>query len=454
MQPMRIGLARWTSGLAAATIAAGWMMSAGCADGAGPDGADGPPGVSPARVDAPGTGGSPTVPSDGPPAGTDGSPGAAAPEPDAGTAAPADAEPIPDAPADGVSVPPSGLGPWTGNDNVAPSKQPPGGLRVDQAPLFVALGFDDNPDDEAVRWVMSVLAARKNPPGTGQAATHDGTVPRATFYNTSSFGSAAASWKAAQAAGHETGNHTVNHLHGAGGTGGMNFDAARWRMEIQGCSDFLTGPQVGARREEIAGFRTPFGQYNAALFPVLKELGFRYDCSIDEGNQPDQDGTNYFWPYTLDGGSPGHAARTDLPAIQSWPKGLWELPIYALLAPPDGQAQRYGVPPGLARKLGNNGKITGMDWNLWFGVRLTRPEFVAVLKYTLDQRRKGNRAPLLIGMHSKLYGAAGYEVPPAAPTAQARAAVVEFLDYALGFPEVRVVPTAAVLDWIRNPAPL
>jgi hypothetical protein len=130
------------------------------------------------------------------------------------------------------------------------------------------------------------------------------------------------------------------------------------------------------------------------------------------------------------------------------------MPIYALLAPPDSEAQRYGVPPGLARKLGNNGKITGMDWNLWFGVRLTRPEFVAVLKYTLDQRRKGNRAPLLIGMHSKLYGAAGYEVPPAAPTTQARAAVIEFLDYALGFPEVRVVPTAAVLDWIRNPAPL
>ena len=43
-------------------------------------------------------------------------------------------------------------------------------------------------------------------------------------------------------------------------------------------------------------------------------------------------------------------------------------------------------------------------------------------------------------MHSKLYGAAGYEVPPNAPTAQARAAVTEFLDYALGFPEVRVVP--------------
>ena len=95
-----------------------------------------------------------------------------------------------------------------------------------------------------------------------------------------------------------------------------------------------------------------------------------------------------------------------------------------------------------------------MDWNLWFGIGLTRPEFTAVLKYTLDQRRKGNRAPLLIGMHSKIYGAAGNEVPPKATTAQARAAVTEFLSYALGLPEVRIVPTRAVLDWIRNPVPL
>jgi peptidoglycan/xylan/chitin deacetylase (PgdA/CDA1 family) len=414
------------------------LLAAACGDEPGDGG-----GVSPARTDARDA------------AGGDGREAGAASEagsPDASGRDTADA-PATDAASD-VTAAPTGLGPWTGNDNVPPSKQPPGGLRVDQAPLFVALGFDDNPDEEAVRWVMSVLAARKNPLGRGQAATHDGTVPRATFYNTSALESAAASWKEAHAAGHETANHTVNHLHGAGGPGGMNFDAARWRMEIQGCTDFLTGPRVGARREEIAGFRTPFGQYNGALFPVLKQLGFRYDCSIDEGNTPDQDGTNYFWPYTLDGGSPGHTARADLPAITTWPRGLWEMPIYALLAPPDSEAPRYGVPPGLVRKLGNGGKITGMDWNLWFGVQVTGPEFTAVLKYTLDQRRKGNRAPLLIGMHSKIYGIAGWEVPPAAPTAQARGAVTEFLDYALGFPEVRVVPTAAVLDWIRNPVPL
>lgn len=446
---MRAGFARGSFGLLAMAMVTSFLTP-GCDDGDSPGGGkDARPvsDVAPGRADA-----------------------AEAPRPDANLdpdATPgADAAPTgPDAgadmsdtgpDADSGSASPAGLGPWTGNDNVAPSKQPPGGLRVDQVPMFVALGFDDNPNAEAVDWVVATLSALKNPPGTGKAATHDGTAPRATFYNTSGFGSAAsaAAWKAAGDAGFELANHTVNHLHGAGGPGGMNFNAAGWRAEIEGCTDVLTGPTVGARPEQITGFRSPFGQYNAALFPVLKQLGFWYDCSIDEGQQADQDGTNYFWPYTLDNGSPGHTARTDLPAIQSWPKGLWEMPIYALLAPPDSEAQKYGVPPGLRTKLGNNGKITGMDWNLWFGIGVTGPEFTAVLKYTLDQRRKGNRAPLLIGMHSNIYGAAGNEVPPKATTAQARAAVTNFLSYALGLPEVRIVPTRAVLDWIRNPVPL
>jgi len=308
---------------------------------------------------------------------------------------------------------------------------------------------------------MSVLSARKNPAGTGKAATHDGSLPRATFYSTSAFGSAAgASWKAAHAAGHETANHTVNHFHGAGGPGGMNFNADGWRMEIDGCTDFLTGAAVGARRDEITGFRSPFGQYNAALFPVLKELGFWYDCSIDEGHQPDQDGTNYFWPYTLDGGSPGHATDSRLVPIRSWPAGLWEMPVYRVLVPGDADAAKYGVPVGLRAKLKPlsssfteaNPKISGLDWNLWYKFKLNKAEFVATLKYSLDQRRKGNRAPFLFGMHSAIYTA--QEATMNAPLADRRAAIVEFLNYALTYPEVRIVTTKAVLDWVRNPVPL
>ena len=65
----------------------------------------------------------------------------------------------------------------------------------------------------------------------------------------------------------------------------------------------------------------------------------------------------------------------------------------------------YGVPAGLRTKLQGiksyfdpaSGKITGLDYNLWVEFTMTKDEVVATLKYTLDQRLKGNRAPMIFG---------------------------------------------------------
>jgi hypothetical protein len=327
--------------------------------------------------------------------------------------------------------------------------------------MFVSLGFDDNPYSDGMNWATGVFSALKNPPGKGNAATYDGTTTRATFYNSSTYTAAAGSWKAAYNAGFETGNHTVNHLHGGTADNGMNFGAAGWMKEIQGCIDYHTGSAVGMKRADMVGFRTPFLQYNANVFPVLKALNFWYDCSIEEGHQEDQDGTNYLWPYTLDSGSPGNATHPRLTPIQTWPAGLWEMPAYRVIVPPDSDAQKYGVPTGLRAKLRTlrpngvgiaAGKITGLDYNLWYDYNLNKAEFVATLKYTLDTRRRGNRAPFLFGMHSAIYTA--QEATSNASLAERKAAIVEFLNYALTYPDVRIVTTKAVLDWIRNPVPL
>ena len=64
-----------------------------------------------------------------------------------------------------------GLGAWTGEDNVAPSQLPPNSLAVEQAPLFVAFGWDDNgysglPEAQAtggMSWVLQMAAERNNP---------------------------------------------------------------------------------------------------------------------------------------------------------------------------------------------------------------------------------------------------------------------------------------------------
>jgi hypothetical protein len=79
---------------------------------------------------------------------------------------------------------------------------------------------------------------------------------------------------------------------------------------------------------------------------------------------------------------------------------------------------------------------------------------VATLKYTLDLRLKGNRAPFLFGAHTGFYLNSWNTNAPGAPTAdERRAAIEEFLDYARSKPEVRITSARAVLEWMRNPRP-
>jgi hypothetical protein len=363
---------------------------------------------------------------------------------------------------DTPTSPSAGLGPWTGKDNVPPSKDPPGGLKPEQVPMLVSMGFDDNPYADGVNWVAGEFSKLKNPAGTGQAGTFDGTPARATFYDTSSYGGAAGSaWKAAYAAGFELGNHTVSHMDGSA------FSEAQWSTEIKGCIDYHVGSAIGQKREDVWGFRTPQLRYNAATFTVVSKNNFWYDCSIEEGHQTDQDGTNFWWPYTLDSGSPGNAThpRAAVPKIgTNFPKGLWEMPSYRVIIPPDADAAKYGVPTGMRAKMMAKhpdgvgiaeGKITGLDYNLWTDYGVTKAEFVAILKYSLDQHHKGNRAPFLMGMHSFYYSASYAEAVPNATLAERRAAVSEFLNWAIAtYPDVRLVTTKAVLDWIRNPVAL
>jgi peptidoglycan/xylan/chitin deacetylase (PgdA/CDA1 family) len=414
------------------------------------------------NVDNPGSGGTPSASGGSGGGGAGGSAGASASGGSSGNTGGAMNTDTGSAPE--TSGPAAGLGPWTGNDNVPPSANPPGGLKPEQVPMFIAFGFDDNTFGDGVTWVATEFAKRKNPAGTGRPETYDGTSVRATFYDTSQYVAAASAWKAAYVNGHELGNHTVSHMDGRG------FSEAQWDTEIKGCIDFHTGASVGQKRDDIWGFRTPQLRYNEATFTIVHKYKFWYDCSIEEGVQPDQDATNFLWPYTLDSGSPGNVAHPN-PMVarpKTWPKGLWEMPAYKVVMPPDADAAKYGVPAGLRAKMKalhpegigiNEAKITGLDYNLWApaaagAYNFTKAEFVATLKFSLDQRLKGNRAPFLMGMHS-FYYSSQYTEPTSTPLAERRAAVIEFLDWALAaHPDVRIVTTKAVLDWIRNPVPL
>lgn len=332
------------------------------------------------------------------------------------------------------------------------SAQPPGGLAVAQVPQFVLLGFDDNPDPEPMTWFVDTLKDRRNPAGSGRAATFDGEPARAIFFSNGKYWtdrSLITIHHRAFNAGHEIGNHTQNHAPGGA------FTAAKWREEMTTCA--ATFDETGIPAARVTGFRTPYLDYNAATFVALSALGLAYDSSIEEGEAPGQDGTNFLWPYTLDRGSPGNAAShpAGSPKRVGAHPGLWEIPLHVFLVPADADCARYGVAPGLRARIGANlkaaygngsgepaEKISGLDWNVLEAAKCDGPEFLAILKHTLDLRLAGNRAPFMVGGHTALY-------PADKP--DRRKALEDFIAYALSKPEVRFVTGQQLLGWLRQP---
>lgn len=357
------------------------------------------------------------------------------------------------------------------------SSSPPAGLAPSSVPLFVVFGFDDNGISGApgsgttggVRWVRELFAGKRNPPGRGNTVTHDGepalfSLYLATHYiaevDTDRPENMKTEIHAVAAAGHEIGMHTHSHSHGE------KFTTAEWAAEIATCGEWLTKPFVeselalpatglGLDRASILGFRAPFLEYGPALFPAVRGAGLSYDCSVEEGYEERFDGTNLVWPYRI---APGYGQSGKAAADE---RELWELPVYAVIVPPDELCARYGVEPGLRARLHavrdylrpEDGKITGFDWNLWVDFGMTAKEFVATLEYTIDQRFAGNRAPMLFGTHSDIYSEQ-YEALPNSTAEDRRRALAEVLDYVLARPETRVVSARQLLAWLRAPAPL
>ncbi len=334
-------------------------------------------------------------------------------------------------------------------DNVPPSQNPPGNLPPQAVPQFVVLGFDDQKDKAPMQWVVDMFAGKTNPAGNGQSATFDGTPARVAFYTSTVYlNDKHALHKSAYENGHEMGNHTHTHCTA------FTTPESCWKTEIQQCTDSLVS--TGIPESAIKGFRTPFLQYNNGTFKAMVSLGFVYDCSIEEGFQPDQKGGDFFWPYTLDNGSPGNklfAVDWMVPGhtlLESYP-GHWEMPCYVTIIPPDEKCAEYGLQPGLRARIANkldyfdttDGKITGLDYNLLYEAALDGEEMGAVMCYNLDLFYNGNRAPMDFGLHSNYYN-----------TTDRKAGLEKFVDYALSKPDVRIVPPLKVIEWMRNPVPL
>jgi hypothetical protein len=372
-----------------------------------------------------------------------------------------------------------GLGAWTGHDDVASSQSPPCGLTAKQVPQFVAIGFDDNeysglPGSNGMgglTWATDLIRTRKN---------KDGTPARLSFYLTTIYIDVWESesptyvkraWHTAMTDGHEIGDHTINHNHGDA------FDVATWHTEMQGCIDSITKPfdpnevnydpdktkGIGANKSKVYGFRTPFLEYEDNTLTAEQQIGFRYDCSIEDGWQEEQDGTDYTWPYTLDHGSAGHDVLVGWGSKKPLTPhpGLWEMSVHPVIVPPDDKCAQYGVPTGFRDRMHakaswfdvDSGKITGFDYNLWVSFQMTKAEFLATMKYTFDLRYNGNRAPFMFGAHTGIYNSK-YTAATGSTVDERQQAMQEFLDYVLSKSDARVRSNEEILEWVRNPVPL
>ncbi|KMQ52965.1 chitin deacetylase [Chitinispirillum alkaliphilum] len=369
----------------------------------------------------------------------------------------------------GLALAGQGVGVYDYSDNMPPSRTHPSSesIPVEQVPMFISFGFDDNGINipgQGVDWILNYLRDKTNP-GTGNPGTYDGAPMRASFYVTSKYGkqwvyhnypAIRQGWRALYEDGHEIGNHSDIHL-GYWDNDlqkffefkGYDYTKEQWLAEeLDPCHEFLIKPYgmnaqahgLGMEESDIYGWRTPRLEWNNAVFEALVERGYVYDCSIN--SESDNDGTSNYWPFTMDEGHPF------IDSVASFP-GFWQLPCY-----------QFMIPPNLQDKVGT-ASMTGLDYNVWArtdlgGKELTAAEFTRILKHTLDLRMAGNRAPMLIGLHSDIYSEQKDSDYPASGTYRDRQLAIErFVDYALEtYPEVRFVPAIDVINWMRNPVSL
>ena len=359
------------------------------------------------------------------------------------------------------------------------SQNPPAGLSAAEVPQFVVFGADDCGDNAAVQWIVDYIATKTNPGGSAQAATFDGTSAKMSFYVNGKYAQdAGESWRNAFAAGHEIGNHTYSHYVDENGE---NIDArllgdSVWSEEIAKNDATIIATIPGITIEDITGFRTPRLEYNRSAFMMMAKRGFAYECSIEEGGEEGHNGTNNYWPYTMDNGSPADSIM----ALQSvgesdWGykavgkiEGMWQIPVYNYIVPADEFAEEYGFKAGLRARIFSHidyfdtitGNLTGFDYNIfapgdWGAAEMSSEEYLAVLKYSFDQHLKGNRTPFTVGMHPDFYTEETDEYYSSAGDYLTRRKIVEdFMTYVLSKDVVRVVTAQQLLQWLKEPVAL
>jgi hypothetical protein len=217
--------------------------------------------------------------------------------------------------------------------------------------------------------------------------------------------------------GNEIGTHFNGHFCGAGG--GLHWTAADWRSELTQWFTFLHNWRANAdstdadpvpfKDSAIVGERTPcLEDKPSVLFPVLKEMGFRYDTSD----------TGYLqWPQ------------------KDSATGIWEIPLQDL------------------RAAGTGMHVLSMDYNFYdmqtHAVDGSPALYPAYQRQVLDTYRNayqavyhGNRAPLILGDHFANWNHGIYTQ-----------ALGQFISETCNQPETKCVTFTELVNWMEAQSP-
>ncbi len=158
---------------------------------------------------------------------------------------------------------------------------------------------------------------------------------------------------------------------------------------------------------------------NSNLFYALKEKGYTYDNSIEEGWESKRDASNFLWPYTTDNGMPASTSNQLLSkrnTIDSLPSGVWEIPnnvlivtenlrdaIYAKRKQIHDASRATNTLETLEEWKAAGAKIPATDIDTWILCGMSKAEWLSTMQYNLNQRIANNKAPMHYRAQTKVY---------------------------------------------------
>ena len=338
-------------------------------------------------------------------------------------------------------------------NNQFPSVMPPGDLDPQDAPQILVFGFDDcmftgdhwndtaQANNNGMNFIEQLFGPLTNP---------DGSAAHVSFYVNGAYlpnTEVGGPWGSetdytVQASidflseGFELGNHTFDHLETnsswgqvpaqwSGAAGGWEtavgtlLDEATWLDPVITANDQILTSTLGV--SQLYGMRAPRLEINDAGLKAAKSHGYLYDCNLEDGHQweyvsaavdTEADATGFKWvpwPYSLNNGSPGVWQTQDFGEkdyLGEFAPDLWEIPVYMAYVPDNGlqeiiaERMKAEITSEDMSWVGDKVReMTSYDFNAFIYARLTKDEFLEIMKHTFLTRYNGNRAPLTIGGH-------------------------------------------------------